>query len=248
MPILKLDKNLIEVLIGYYIFLVEHSTYDNNNYIYLYEILKTLDISEQYVKSIIFDDCLDSGGIYLPNEKIIVINLKELTAIKYLNFITIDEYILEYFKLLFHEINHVLQTIYRINYNDDIKKILDSSIYLKTISKQNNIYFHKYYPDEIDSMLKSSILIRDFSKFYLSKELSYCEKNLIRCLKAPLYYENKIINSQYIFLYKKLCNIDTNEPYNLSEIENIYYGLTKSKQTLNNILRSNQTHKLCLKI
>ena len=53
MPILKLDKNLIEVLISYYIFLVEHSTYDNNNYIYLYEILKTLDISEQYVKSII---------------------------------------------------------------------------------------------------------------------------------------------------------------------------------------------------
>ena len=35
MPILKLDKNLIEVLISYYIFLVEHSTYDNNNYIFI---------------------------------------------------------------------------------------------------------------------------------------------------------------------------------------------------------------------
>ena len=78
----------------------------------------------------------------------------------------------------------------------------------------------------------------------------YCKQfiELIIMTILKKYYENKIINSQYIFLYKKLCNIDTNEPYNLSEIENIYYGLTKSKQTLNNILRSNQTHKLCLKI
>ena len=145
----------------------------------------------------------------------------------------------DYFCLLLHEINHILQIRYRNNINDDVTKIMNMSEYLKKISINEKNKLHEFFPDEIDSNIRSSKIVYETFKDEES------EKALVYFLTSSLFYENKSVNSQINFLYQQLLNSTFDDTY---LINSVYYGLNKSVVVIKSMLDSYQTQKLCVDI
>ena len=247
------NKNIIlkQALKEYYIYLLNNEIYSNKSIDYVFEIIDSLNIEIKYLNNFTLDNNLKTDGVYLPNQKSIILNINPLLVSYHLKQLTKEQLILEYFTLLFHEINHTLQYKYQQEIKDDISNILNESNYLKTISLEKRRYLHDLFPDEIDSHLTSISFLYNF--FQTNKELNInikdIEPRIIYFLTLGIINKNIIINSQLNYLYKYLLNISYNKKYdNLSELDHIYYGLTKNTETMNNIIRSYKTKKLYLKL
>lgn len=148
-----------------------------------------------------------------------------------------------------HELNHLEQFRFIKEQNNAATQKIIDSIYLKELalkkySSINSLY--NFFPDEIDSNIKSLIIIYYLFKNDFKEDL---ENKMINLFTKFLYYKNDVINSQIKFLYQFLLNKNYDEELeNLSEIDKICYGCTKSNETINLMLKSIQTHSLKLDI
>ena len=207
---------------------------------YIYDIINFYEINNKYIEKVEFDFRLKCRGVFIPNQKKIIINTAMLEAANHLGFITNEQMIIDYFCLLLHEINHILQFRYRDLINDDITFLLNISEFLKVYSQGKNNELHDLFSDEIDSNIRSAKLLYEIYKNKIT------EQNLIYFLTLSTIYKNKIINSQLNYLYTEILKTSFNEKF--QNINSLYYGLKKDEDLLQSIIDSYQTHKLCVDI
>lgn len=237
--ILISNYDLQELLCYYRNFLVTNKISSLKSIDFIFGILDLYQIENDYLRKVTFDDNLKCKGVYIPEYQQIILNTSLIEAAYKLNFINFNQLIIDYFCLLLHEINHILQIRYRNSMNDAVTEILNISEYLKRISIRDKNKLHEFFPDEIDSNIRSSKIVYETFKDEES------EKNLIYFLTSSLFYENTIVNSQINFLYQQLLNSTFDNNYS---INSIYYGLNKSVEVIKAILDSYQTQKLCVDI
>lgn len=206
---------------------------------YIFDIIEFYEINEKYFKRLEFDSNLKCKGVYIPDDKKIILNTSLLDAAYKLNFISLEQLAIDFYTLILHEINHLLQFRYRNLIFDDTTKVLNISESLKCyLHKIKEL--HDIFPDEIDSNLRSSKVVYDI----IGNNLS--EQNLIYFLKLSMVYKNMIINSPLEYLYNYLSNKYFD--YNFENVNSIYYGLRKSQDLFNAMIDSYQTHNLCVDI
>lgn len=247
--VFKNAETLNKLFSDYYLYLMEHDIESKNSVDYIFYVLDYLNISSKYLKTFIFDNSITSNGIYIPEDKTIKMNISKIKGCLYLNYIDRNEYVLSYLNTLIHEITHVYQKLYKDNYKDDISNILRISEELKFLSN-NDYNLYALFPDEIHSNFNSSIFLYNLEKEnHISGKLDYLERSIIYYITTGMMLNGKIINSQLKYLYKLLLGIEYNEEFDsLDRIDRLYLGITKNKQDINDILKSYQTHKLCLNI
>lgn len=237
-----LDSNdvLKKILLDYKFFLEKNSPSSFQSLDFITDIIKLYNLDISYIKSIKFDDNLKSMGLYLYKKKELVFNTSVLEAAYKFNFLSFNSFIIDYFCLILHEINHAFQFRYKYECSDNVSNILRSSDLLKKMSMEKYNYLHDLFPDEIDSNIRASKIVY---------ELDYCKDsmiNLINYLKISISLNNQIINSPIDYLYKIILNqsfrIDTNG------VNSIFYGLSKSEYLISAICDSYLTHTLCVDI
>ncbi len=216
---------------------------------FIFNTLDSLNIPLEYLKKVTFDNASKSKSIYMYEERKIILNLSEIKACAYFGFINKQEMVLSFFNLLMHEIAHVIQKIYKENCNDDISGILKTAENLKFLSNNDyNLYY--LFSDEIHANINAASFLYNFGKKNkLTDNYNYLEKSFVYYLTLGVISENIIINSQLKYLYNLLLGIDFQENYeSLNEKDCIYLGLTKSKISMDSIIKSYQTQKLCIDI
>lgn len=247
--IINYNNELETILLEYYTYLMNNCFDSDKSFDYIFSILELLEINPTYLKTISFDNSIKTQGIYIPEEKTIILNTSTIKACNSLGYINRQEMILSYFNLLFHEITHVFQKIYKENYYNDISKVLGISDNLKFLS--NNGYdLYSLFPDEINANINASVILYNLG---INNELignyKYLEKSLIYYLTLGLFHNKQIINSQLKYLHKLLLDIDFDEDFNfIDENDHLYLGLTKSEYIMNCLLNSYQTQNLCFDI
>lgn len=250
------SNNLNEILKSYYLYLLYNDIKAKNNVDYINYILENFNL-QKYVHNFSIENNLNSNGRFVPNINSIFINqnyLRKLEIAQSLNFLNKEQIILEYFTLLFHEINHALQykTMMELE-RSLITEILHISLFLKSVSNYNEFLFHNLFPDEINSNINSSLLVYSFVKnnLNLNLDINNAEKNLIYYLSLG-YINTEGVTfpcSQIKFLYSVLCNKDFCEDfYGLNDNEKIFYGFSKNAEFNKKIIKSYQTQKLCFDI
>lgn len=206
---------------------------------FIFEIIKFYEISEKYFNRLEFDNNLKCKGVYLPEDRKIIFNISMLDAAYKLNFISLEQLAVDFYTLILHEINHLLQFRYKNLTFDNITKVLNISELLKCyLHKAKEL--HDLFPDEIDSNLRPSKVVYDI----IGNDLS--EQNLIYFLKLSMVYKNIIINSPLEYLHKYLLNEGFDKKF--ENINSIYYGLRKNQDLFNAMMDSYQTQKLCVDI
>ena len=238
--LMKYSDELKNIFLDYQLFLNANAIDSKKSIHYIFDIINYFEISKKYIEKIEFDNQLKCNGIFFPERKKIVLNTMPFEAATHLKFITFNQLILEYFCLLLHEINHVLQIRYRDLIDDDVTFLLNTSEFLKVYSLNKKNKFYDLFPDEIDSNIRASKLLYDINQCKLTKE------NLIYYLTLGTIYKNNIINSPIDYLYNEILNLNFEE--NLQNINSIYYGLKKDDDLLQSILDSYQTHEICVDI
>ncbi len=244
------SNELYGILKKYYHYLINNHIYSEKSLDYIFEIIDLFEIEKRYFELFSFDENLKSNGVFLPNKKSIILNIKDLLLAKNIDAINIDTFIIEYFILLLHEINHLMQYKYMNELNDNISNIMrESAILRRNVSNIRN--YHDMFPDEIDSHIRSSNIVNSFINNYceLIKNSNISEKRLIYFISLGIINDKEIINSQFDYIHKLLLGNSYNKSYNeLPELLHIYYGLEKKNTTMNKIISSYQTQKLCLDI
>lgn len=252
---LCLNKELNEILNSYYLYLMNNNIETKQSIEYVHYVLENLDV-KKYIDIFAFENNLSCNGIFIPSNHSILISkdyLKKIQIAHSLNFLSKEKLILEYFTLLFHEINHVLQFKTIIEFNNSlITKILNISIYLKKIANYNEFLFHNLFSDEIEANINSGILIYNFAKSNpnLKIDMENVEKNLIYYLTIGYINQKNILPcSQIKFLHSILLNqVFFENEYCLNDTEKLLYGFSKGEETNKQLLKSYQTQKLCLDI
>ena len=221
-------------------FLKYNSISDRKCLDFISYILDIYDISKEYVNIISFDSNLRSKGLYSPIDKKLSFNVSYLEAAYKLGFITYDQILNEYFNLILHELNHVLQYRYKNSIDSDVSKILKMSDELKIKSKSKYYLFYNLFPDEIDSNIRAANIINKLDLFDIS------EYYLIESLTISMKYDDYLVPSQLQFLYKQILEIDINDDFAL--INPFFYGTKKDDDLINTIIKSYQTQRLCVDI
>lgn len=232
---------LSEILFEYCKFLEFNTISDTTrSFDYIFDIIDYFNISDKFLRTVQFNSNIENNGVYIRSDKKIILNIAKLEAAYKLNFLSKEQFIIDYFSLLLHEINHVLQCKYRENIDDGISHILNVSDFLKTNFKNNVRMYHDFFPDEIDSNIRSAKIIYEMFLSNASKI------NLINYLMISMLNNNFILKSQIDFLYWNILGI----PYNGKDehVNCIYYGLPKKDEIIEAIIESYQTHKLCIDI
>ncbi len=235
------SKDLKVLLLDFKRYCEKYKTLTDKNCLeFISNILKIYDISRLYVESISFEPYKKVSGNYSPKDRSICFNVYELEAAYKLNFLNFEEVLNDYFCLILHEINHILQFRYKNSNNDDISGILRASDVLKI--KAGNKYFDYYnlFPDEIDSNVRSAYSI------YNMNILSGSEFYLIKTLFSSMNYFNTLITDQFRFLNKNILYLDVNDRFDL--LNPLYYGTSKDDNLLDALITSYRTHKLCVDI
>ena len=162
---------LSEILFEYCKFLEFNTISDTTrSFDYIFDIIDYFNISDKFLRTVQFHSNSENNGVYIRSDKKIILNIAKLEAAYKLNFLSKEQFIIDYFSLLLHEINHVLQCRYRENIDDGISHILNVSDFLKTNFKNNVRMYHDFFPDEIDSILSLSMErpVLDFSSTKIS--------------------------------------------------------------------------------
>lgn len=238
--LMNYNPELGRILTEYRNFLATNNINSLNSLDYIFEIINYYEISKKYFEKFEFNDSLKCNGVFIPEQRKIVLNTSLLDGAYKLHFISFEQMIMDFFSILLHEINHLLQFRYRDLVDDDIAFVLNISEFLKHQSSTRKKELHDLFPDEIDSNIRSSKLIYEVEKSELA------EKNLVFFLTLCTIYKNRIINSQIDYLYEQLFNSKFDEE--IGNINSIYYGLEKDKDLLQAIVDSYQSHCLCVDI
>ena len=116
---IDLSTDLNELLFAYWDLLKSKSENDSAKYLSLiYEIVKTLNLSDE-IKNISFENDISYiGGYYNFKEKKLTLNIQMLLQAKNLNILSDTNFIIEYLTILFHEIFHAIQYQYMNNFNN----------------------------------------------------------------------------------------------------------------------------------
>lgn len=250
--ILFFNSSINALLNEYYRFLNIKNICSNKITDYLYYIAEILRL-KKYVSTINCDFTLPCTGAYDHINKRILLNISDILMAYKINALNFEQVIVEYFTLIFHEFNHALQCkVMSEHENSNISDVLKLSKQLKEIAGDKRKYFHDLFPDEIDSNIKSGLIV---SEFFLNNNTLYIdysnlESNLIYYLSLG-YINNGVMLpvSQISFLYSNLLKekIDE-EKYKLKEFECLLYGFKKEKKLNNMLLKSYQTQRLCFDI
>ncbi|MGN1379212.1 MAG: hypothetical protein ACI4XR_02295 [Bacilli bacterium] len=238
--LMNYNPELGRILTEYRNFLATNNINSLNSLDYIFEIINYYEISKKYFEKFEFNDSLKCNGVFIPEQRKIVLNTSLLDCAYKLHFISFEQMIMDFFSILLHEINHLLQFRYRDLVDDDIAFVLNISEFLKHQSSTRKKELHDLFPDEIDSNIRSSKLIYEVEKSELA------EKNLVFFLTLCTIYKNRIINSQIDYLYEQLFKSKFDEE--IGNINSIYYGLEKDKDLLQAIVDSYQSHSLCVDI
>lgn len=238
--LMNYNPELERILTAYRSFLATNNINSLNSLDYIFEIINYYEISKKYLEKFEFNDSLKCNGVYIPEQRKIILNTSMLEGAHKLHFISFDQMIIDFFSLLLHEINHLLQFRYRDLVDDDIALVLNISEFLKQQSFTRKKEFHDLFPDEIDSNIRSSKLI------YETEKSDIAEKNLVFYLTLSTFYKNRIVNSQIDYLYSQLFNTSFDE--SIHDINSVYYGLEKERDLFQAIIDSYQTHELCVDI
>ena len=238
--LMNYSDELKEIFLDYQVFLKTKSINSHGSFDYIYDIINYYGFSKKYIEKVEFDAHLKCKGVFIPNQRKIIINTSILEGAYQLGFITNEQMTIDYFGLLLHEINHILQFRYGDLVDDNITYLLNVSEKLKNYSPNKINELHDLFSDEIDSNIRAAKLLYEFNKNKMA------EKNLIYFLTLSTICKNKIINSQIDYLYKEL--LGTSFDTKLQNVNPIYYGLEKDKNLLQAIIDSYQTHYLCVDI
>lgn len=237
---LCMDSELKKILIDYCNFLTLNKTSDLKSIDYIFSIIDHFDISNKFLETICFDSNISVNGLYIPDDKKIILNTAKLEAAYKLHFISHKQMVVDYFSLLLHEINHVLQFRYRHEITDEISRILGLSEILKDCSRGDLKKYHDLFPDEVDSNIRSAKVVYELGDDSIS------EINLVNYLMLSVMYKNTIIKSQIHFLYHFILNVNFNETF--KNANRIFYGLPKDDEVMESIINSYQTQCLCIDI
>ena len=133
---LDFNKHLNQILLEYYEYLIKtNSFFSRKSFDYIYSIVECLNIARSLLNKVVFNDNNLVNGIYLYDSKKICINIS-----KFQEFLKKEKLIIEYFLILFHELNHVLQrkkiimcpdlnTSEIIRLSDTLRSSIDISFY-----------------------------------------------------------------------------------------------------------------------
>lgn len=237
---LNLNQELSVILKDFKNFLKDKSIIDKRCLDFISYILDLYDISKSYVNAISFDSKLESKGLYSPFNKKIIFNISYLDAAYKLGFITSDQELNEYFNLILHEINHVLQYRYKNSIDNDVSKILKMSDELKIQSQEKYYLYYNLFPDEIDSNIRAANIVNKLNMFGCS------ETFLINSLITSMQFNNYLIPSQFQFLHKQILKLDVDDKFEL--INPLYYGTKKEDELIKAVIKSYQTQELCVDI
>lgn len=245
--ILNNNKKILELFRKYYNFNLKSDFENIKHFDYIFEIIETLEIPSTSLRKVSFDASSKIKGMYLSDEKKIVINPYYIEGCYKLGYINNQKKILEYFVILTHELIHAYQDFYKNNFMTDKSLILKiSEIMHSYIAKEDYIYL----PEEVNANVLSSLFAYSVSKEIDGfNEIEFAKRIIIYFLSLGLYRKKSIINSQFNYLYYKLNKENFDEKIlQFSDEESIYYGLRKSSETLDKILTSYQTQNLCFDI
>lgn len=250
-----MDSNYLEystelgvILLDYFNYLKENDVYSDKSFDYVFDIVDFLNIEKKYFAEMVFDEQLKSEGVFLPQEKKIKLNLKNILMLKKLKYLSVEEYILEYYTLLLHELNHLFHYRNKRESCDDVATLLRNCDIIRLKAGQKYRDFSKFFPDEIDSYLKSSKLVDKFVEYNMIKDNNSSKNRLVYYLTFNIFNGNEIINSQYDYLKYILFNEHCTNYHFSDEIQNVYYGLAKKDETINSLLDTYRSQELKIKI
>lgn len=241
---LDFNKYLNQILIEYYEYLIKtNNFFSRKSFDYIYSIVEYLNIERSLLNKVVFNDNNLVNGIYLYDSKKICININ-----KFQEFLKKEKLIIEYFLILFHELNHVLQRKRIIMCPDlNTSEIIRLS---DTLRSSIDISFYNFLPDEIHSNLLSSTLIYQFLQENDNKYLHLMEKIILSYLVCDRIKNNKIIiNSTFNYLYQSIFKKEYDETnLKLSDYETIVYGFEKSKTIIDELELSYKEQEITNKI
>lgn len=119
----KDNGELNSIIIDYYNYLLVNNFESEKSFDYIFYLLDNLNIYKDNVETLSFNNCLKSNGIYLSDNKKIVLYLSRINGCLNLGIKEKDEIVIAYLNLLFHEITHAYQKLYKENYNNEISEI-----------------------------------------------------------------------------------------------------------------------------
>ena len=76
----KDNGELNSIIIDYYNYLLVNNFESEKSFDYIFYLLDNLNIYKDYVETLSFNNCLKSNGIYLSENKKIVINLSRING------------------------------------------------------------------------------------------------------------------------------------------------------------------------
>lgn len=226
---IDLSTNLNELLFAYWNLLKSESENDSAKYLSLiYEIVKTLNLSDE-IKNISFEnDTSYIGGYYDFEEKKLILNIQMLLQARKLDILSNTNFIIEYLTILFHEIFHAIQYQYMNNFNNYlISTIKELSIHIKQ-NRNLNSQLHDLIPDEREANIESAKLLYDFAKqntLLCTEEYNETISNLNYYLTNGYLYRNGLS----IYPYQSISKFDKTIPMlideNVDNYNKLIYGL-----------------------
>ncbi len=226
---IDLSTDLNELLFAYWDLLKSKSENDSAKYLSLiYEIVKTLNLSDE-IKNISFENDISYiGGYYNFKEKKLTLNIQMLLQAKNLNILSDTNFIIEYLTILFHEIFHAIQYQYMNNFNNYlISTMKQLSIHIKQ-NRNLNSKLHDLIPDEREASIESAKLLYDFAKQNIllsTEEHNETISNLNYYLTNGYLYRNGLS----IYPYQSISKFDKTIPIlideNVDDYNKLIYGL-----------------------
>ena len=242
-----IKQNIIEIILELYKYLLQKKFISNATIEYLNDLVNLLEIPKKYLNEVYFDYDEPLGGIYKANTGKICINPTLIGFIQKKKIVNFNDLFIEILILIFHEINHSLQNLYKNEYSDNVSNILLVSD--KIISKHPSLIInnHNYIPHEIEANIISSLVVKKILRVFPSYDKIKLDTYIIKFLTLDL-----IKNNQFDILSPiKKIEFITNEEYekyfcNTNELQKILFGLTKSSEINDKINESYHTKELKL--
>ena len=246
--LIKLINNkTIELITELHKYLLNNNVVSNKTIEYLNYLVELLGIPKMYLNEIYYDYNETLGGMYISDKGKICINPSLISFIQMKKIMKFNQLFIEYLILIFHEINHALQNLYKKEYNDNVSNILLISD--KIINKYPNLILncHDYIPNEIESNIISSLAVKKLLIDNNEFNVNMLDNYIIKYLTLNLIKNNHFDIQSPI----KKIELITNEEYekyfnNTNELQIILFGLTKSIEMNQKIDESYQTKKLKL--
>lgn len=249
--ILELNKETLDLLKEFFIYLYVNGFNEQKIKIYLIELLNKLDLNN-IIKNIDVIDKRKVGGLIKPESKTLCYSKDYLMLFdKYRNHpIKKAEFILLFYKTILHEFTHISQIKNRNDLPNTIYSRLLSidNLILRTTSKEFYYKYHDLFLIENEANYKGILLTNEFLEYMQlnEKEITLFINDLIMdCLKNPIDKNSKDpLLDRFSYLYKLYFEYELNPNFykSLTNEQKILLGLTNDSSLKYDIILESQNY------